>query len=149
MRLGFGPKSAVLLAVKEYKWPLIAGTATTCVVFLPMFSLPGVIGKFLAYIPITIFTTLVAALFISLTINSALYYKFSKPGKTYEKRKDENDYLTAEEITLLAHEREGKTEKNIETLSRREKFLDALSQKYSERLGKVMQNKRSRLIGIL
>jgi len=111
-----------------------------------MFSLPGVIGKFLAYIPITIFTTLVAALFISLTINSALYYKFSKKGKTYEKRKDENDYLTSEEITLLSYEREGKIEKNTETLSRREKFLDTLSQKYSVWLGKIMQDKKSRLI---
>jgi len=149
MRLWFGPKSAVLLAVKEYRWPLIAGTATTCVVFLPMFSLPGVIGKFLAYIPITIFTTLVAALFISLTINSALYYKFSKQSKTYEKRDDENEYLNDEEIALLAYEREGKVEKTVETLSRREKFLDALSKKYSLRLGKIMHNKRSRLIGIL
>lgn len=149
MRLWFGPRSSVLLAVKEYKRPLIAGTATTCVVFLPMFSLPGVIGKFLAYIPITIFTTLVAALFISLTINSALYYKFSKQWKTYEKREDENDYLTDEEITLLAHEREGKIEKNIETLSRREKFLDWLSQRYSQWLWKIMHNKKTRLIGIL
>jgi len=128
---------------------LIAGTATTCVVFLPLFSLPGVIGKFLAYIPITIFTTLVAALFISLTINSALYYKFSKKAKTYEKRDDENEYLNSEEIALLAHEREGKTEKHIETLSRREKFLDALSEKYSTWLGRIMHNKKSRLIGIL
>lgn len=149
LRLWFGPKAAVLLAVKEYKRPLISGTATTCVVFLPMFSLPGVIGKFLAYIPITIFTTLVAALFISLTINSALYYKFSKKGKTYEKRKDENDYLTSEEITLLSYEREGKIEKNTETLSRREKFLDTLSQKYSVWLGKIMQDKKSRLIWIV
>lgn len=149
IRLGFNPKSAVLLAVQEYKWPLIAGTATTCVVFLPMFSLPGVIGKFLAYIPITIFTTLVAALFISLTINSALYYKFSKKSKYYEKKADEHEYLTDEEMLLLAQEREGKTEKNVEALSRRERFLDTLSQKYSERLGRIMHNKKSRLISIL
>lgn len=139
----------MLLAVKEYKWPLIAGTATTCVVFLPLLSLPGVTGKFLAYIPITIFTTLLAALFISLTINSALYYKFSKKAKTYEERDDENEYLTEEEITLLAHEREGKTEKTPDILSHREKFLDALSQKYSVLLGKIMRSKKSRLIGIL
>jgi multidrug efflux pump len=124
MRLGFGPKSAVLLAVKEYKRPLIAGTATTCVVFLPLLSLPGVTGKFLAYIPITIFTTLLAALFISLTINSALYYKLNKKAPFYQKRDDEKDYLTDEELTLLAIERQGRQEKTSETFSRREKILD-------------------------
>jgi len=149
MRLWFEPKSAVLLAVKEYRRPLIAGTATTCVVFLPLLSLPGVTGKFLAYIPITIFTTLIAALFISLTINSALYYKLSKKSKTYETRDDEKEYLTDEELTLLATERVWKTEKTAENFSRREKFLDALWKKYSKRLGKVMNNKKSRLIAIL
>ncbi|MBP6257017.1 hypothetical protein KA405_04905 [Patescibacteria group bacterium] len=48
-----------------------------------MMVLPGVLGKFLAYIPITIFATLVAILFLALTLNSALYYKLSTPNKTY------------------------------------------------------------------
>jgi multidrug efflux pump len=48
----------VLLSVKDYAIPLISGTATTLVVFLPMLTLPGIMGKFLAYIPITIFVTL-------------------------------------------------------------------------------------------
>ncbi len=149
MRLWFEPKSAVLLAVKEYRRPLIAWTATTCVVFLPLLSLPGVTGKFLAYIPITIFTTLLAALFISLTINSALYYKLSKKSKTYETRDDEKEYLNDEELTLLAVEREWKEEKTAETFSRREKILDAIGKKYSVWLGKVMNNKKSRLMAIL
>lgn len=149
LRMGYNPKSAVLLAVRDYKWPLIAGTATTCVVFLPMLALPGIAGKFLAYIPITIFTTLLAALFISLTINSALYYKLSKKSKYFERKNDENEYLTEDEIVLLAQEREGKTEKTHHTLSRREKILDRMSQKYSDRLGKIMHNKKTRLISIL
>jgi multidrug efflux pump subunit AcrB len=32
----------MLLAVKEYKAPLIAGTLTTLVAFLPLMFLPGV-----------------------------------------------------------------------------------------------------------
>jgi multidrug efflux pump subunit AcrB len=58
MRQGFASKSAVLLSVKDYAIPLLSGTATTLVVFLPMLTLPGIMGKFLAYIPITIFVTL-------------------------------------------------------------------------------------------
>lgn len=149
MRMWFDPKSAVLFAVRDYKRPLITGTTTTCVVFLPMLALPGITGKFLAYIPITIFTTLIAALFISLTINSALYYKLSKKNRQFERKADENDYLTQEEILILKEEREGKTEKNTQTLSRREKILDRMSQKYSDRLWRIMHNKKTRLISIL
>jgi multidrug efflux pump len=149
MKIGFGPKSAVLLAVKEYKRPLIAGTATTCVVFLPLLSLPGVTGKFLAYIPITIFTTLLAALFISLTINSALYYKLNKKNIFYQKREDEKEYLTDEELTLLAVEREGKQQKTSETFSRREKILNVMGNKYGIWLSKIMNNKKSRLTAIV
>lgn len=139
----------MLLAVKEYRWPLIAGTTTTCVVFLPLLSLPGVTGRFLAYIPITIFTTLLAALFISLTINSALYYKLSKKSKYYETRDDEKEYLSEEELVLLAAEREGKEEKTRENFSRREKLLDMMGKKYSLWLAKIMDNKKSRLTAIL
>lgn len=149
MRLWFNPKSAVLLAVEEYKRPLISWTATTCVVFLPMLSLPWVIGKFLAYIPITIFTTLIAALFISLTINSALYYKLSSKKNTYEEKPEEIDYLTDEEKALLIIEREGKKSKEEITLSRREKILDYISQTYAQRLGKIMENKKTRIISII
>jgi len=83
MKLGFDPKHAVLLAVKDFYKPLISGTMTTAIVFIPMMFLPGIIGKFLAFIPITIFTTLVASLFIALTLNTALFYKFSKKQTTY------------------------------------------------------------------
>ncbi|MCP4523060.1 MAG: efflux RND transporter permease subunit, partial [Candidatus Gracilibacteria bacterium] len=72
LSLGYNKKAAILLAVKEYKAPLIAGTLTTLVAFLPLMFLPGVMGKFLAYIPITVFTTLLAALFLSLTLSSTL-----------------------------------------------------------------------------
>ncbi|MBP7847671.1 efflux RND transporter permease subunit [Patescibacteria group bacterium] len=73
----------MLLAVKDFYKPLISGTMTTAIVFIPMMFLPGIIGKFLAFIPITIFTTLVASLFIALTLNTALFYKFSKKQTTY------------------------------------------------------------------
>jgi multidrug efflux pump len=148
LKAWFSPQNAVLLAVREYKRPLISGTATTCIVFLPLLSLPGITGKFLAYIPITIFTTLIAALFISLTINSALYYKLSKPKKTYEKLPDEDNMLQEDEKILLASDRQGKTEKT-EAASKREKALDALSSKYSIWLGKVMKNNKSRFLAIL
>lgn len=149
MRMWYNPKSAVLLAINDYKRPLIAWTTTTCVVFIPLLSLPWITGKFLAYIPITIFITLLAALFLSLTINSALYSKLNKPKKTYETGIIDRKYMSDDEIAILEYERQGKTEKKEqENQSRRERVLDTISTKYSVRLGGVMANKKSRMFSI-
>jgi len=69
-----------------------------------MMVLPGILGKFLAYIPITVFTTLIAALFLALTVNTTLFYKLSKNRKTYEKR-SENEMHLPEDDALLTHDR--------------------------------------------
>jgi multidrug efflux pump subunit AcrB len=47
-----------MLALREYAVPVISGVSVTIVVFIPMMLLPGILGKFLAYIPITIFGVL-------------------------------------------------------------------------------------------
>ncbi len=148
MRQWYNPKHAILLAVRDYKLPLIAGTATTVVVFLPLLTLPGLIGKFLAFIPITIFVTLLAALVISLTINSALYYKLSKPKKYFEDEGIDREYLKAEDALLLREDRKFKTKKNQEQRSLREKILDTIAKGYARVLWKIMQDAKHRLWAI-
>lgn len=145
MRQWFKPINAILLAVREYSKPLIAGTATTVFVFIPLLSLPGIMGKFLAYIPITIFATLIAALFISLTINSAIYFKLSKPRKYFESDIWDPDYMTEENRALLEEDRFKKIEKQKHELSRREKILDKISFWYGEKLWIIMKTPKSRL----
>lgn len=150
MRQWFNPKNAILLAVRDYKMPLITGTATTVLVFIPLMMLPGTMGKFLAYIPITIFITLLAALFISLTINSALYYKLSKRSKFFESDVGDQDFMLPEIKALLEEDRKGKTEKEKEHhLSKREKIFDKISKRYSGKLSRVMKNSKTRLGAIV
>jgi len=55
IRVGYEPRTAIMLALREYSIPVIAGVSTTIIAFIPMMVLPGTLGKFLAYIPITIF----------------------------------------------------------------------------------------------
>ena len=112
IKAGYSPMNAALLSVKTYKNSLISGTATTVVVFLPMLTLPGIMGKFLAYIPTTIFITLLASLFISLTITPALFFKLSKNPKFYEKNPEQEPLLSEGEQALLAEERKEKTERS-------------------------------------
>lgn len=147
MKIGYKSRNAVLLAVRDYKLPLIAGTATTLFAFLPMFNLPGVTGKFLAYIPITIFATLLAALFLSLTINSALFYRFSKTKSTYIGRGEADKHLPEDEI-LLMQDREGRTQIPQQKGNMRDRFLASLESKYEYLLERVISTTRSRRLWI-
>ena len=53
-------------AIKEYAWPLVAGTFTTIAVFVPLFFISGIVGKFLASIPYTVIFVLLASIFVAL-----------------------------------------------------------------------------------
>jgi len=107
LRFGYNPRNAVLLAVRDFRAPLIAGTMTTLVVFVPLMTLPGVTGKFLAYIPITVFITLLAALALALTVNTALFYLLSGTSKYYYGRSGDEKHLP-EDDALLAYDRSSK-----------------------------------------
>lgn len=57
---------AAVEALREYAWPLFAGTLTTVAVFVPLFFLSGIVGKFIASIPFTIIFVLLASIFVAL-----------------------------------------------------------------------------------
>ncbi|MDB5265673.1 MAG: family efflux pump [Parcubacteria group bacterium] len=77
--LKYGDKQeAAIAAIREYAWPLIAGTFTTIVVFVPLFFLSGIIGKFLGAIPFTIIFVLLASIFVALGFVPLLAIMFVK-----------------------------------------------------------------------
>lgn len=149
IKLGYNPKNAILLTVKEYKWPLITATITNVVVFLPMLMLPGIMGKFLAYIPITIFSTLLAALFIWLTINSALYFKIAKKKETFQNDEEQVQYMDKEDLVLLEDDRIGKKEEKDEALSFREKMLAKINDWYFEKITWVTADVKRRFWAVM
>lgn len=63
---GDTPKQAYAAAGKRMAWPIIASTATTLCVFLPLLFWEGVVGQFMKYLPITVILTLAASLFMAL-----------------------------------------------------------------------------------
>lgn len=146
IKLGYNKKAAVLLAVKDYKAPLIAGTMTTLVAFLPLMFLPGVMWKFLAYIPITVFATLVAALLLSLTISSALFVAFVKNQKTYHRDEKLEATYSKHQAEYLANERIWKVEATHAETSRRDKILMWMWLKYYNLLKKIIISRRNRLL---
>ncbi len=69
---GHGRFEAAKLATSEVGGAVVASTATTVAVFVPMLFWPGVIGKFMGYLPITLIVTLVSSLFVAIVINPVI-----------------------------------------------------------------------------
>ncbi|MFW6093734.1 MAG: efflux RND transporter permease subunit [Pseudomonadota bacterium] len=66
MTEGFDRRAAYAMAAKRMFWPVTASVATTLAAFLPLMFWPGVAGKFMRYLPVTVFTVLSGSLVYAL-----------------------------------------------------------------------------------
>ncbi|MBB3189639.1 efflux RND transporter permease subunit [Halomonas cerina] len=66
LRQGRPPREAWIQAATRMSWPVIASTATTLAVFVPLLFWPGVVGQFMKYLPITVILCLLASLAMAL-----------------------------------------------------------------------------------
>ncbi len=78
-------KQAAKIATGEVFVPVLTGTLTTLSPFLPLAFWPGIIGKFMFFLPITLIITLLASLVIAYIINPVFAVDFMKPHE------DDND----------------------------------------------------------
>lgn len=142
MKQWYKPLHAALLSVRTYKNSLISWTATTVVVFIPLMMLPWVMGKAMSLIPITIFTTLVASLFVSLTGTPTIFFLTNEDKKTYKKDSDNEKYLASNQKLILEADREWKEERNNETEKTfRDKILDKLIASYDKSIKATLNSK--------
>ena len=74
-------EGAAIASIKEYAWPLIAGTMTTVAVFAPLFFLSGIVGKFISSIPFTIIFVLLASIIVALGFVPLLAILLTKEHK--------------------------------------------------------------------
>ncbi len=72
-------KTAAKMAAGEVFLPVLSGTITTLAPFIPLAFWPGLIGKFMFYLPITLIITLLASLFVAYIINPVFAVDFMKP----------------------------------------------------------------------
>ncbi len=80
--MGASRVQAALRGTAEVAWPVITSTGTTVGAFLPMVFWPGIMGKFMSYLPRTVIIVLLSSLFVALVINPTLAAMFMKlkPG---------------------------------------------------------------------
>ena len=77
---GYERRSAYILAAKRMFWPVTASIATTLAAFLPLMFWPGISGKFMRYLPVTVFTVLSGSLLYALVFGPVLGTLFGKAG---------------------------------------------------------------------
>ncbi|MGB0466942.1 MAG: efflux RND transporter permease subunit [Pontibacterium sp.] len=94
MAQGLSARQSFRYAASRMAWPVIAGTATTLVVFMPLMFWPGVIGEFMKYLPATVVVCLTASLFMALIFLPVL-------GAVSVRRKQpDNDAAASDEYAL-------------------------------------------------
>lgn len=72
-------KTAAKKAAGEVFLPVLSGTITTLAPFIPLAFWPGIIGKFMFFLPVTLIVTLLASLFVAYIINPVFAVDFMKP----------------------------------------------------------------------
>lgn len=75
---GQAPHQAWLDAASRMSWPVIASTATTLAVFIPLLFWPGVVGQFMKYLPATVILCLLASLAMALVFLPTLGRLFTR-----------------------------------------------------------------------
>ncbi len=80
MAEGMEPRAAYEASAKRMFWPVTASVATTLAAFLPLIFWPGVAGKFMRYLPVTVFFVLTGSLLYALVFGPVLGALFGKAG---------------------------------------------------------------------
>ena len=70
---------AAKMAAGEVWVPVLSGTVTTLAPFFPLLFWPGIIGKFMIYLPTILILTLTASLIVAFLINPVFAVSFMKP----------------------------------------------------------------------
>ena len=99
---GYGRWEAAREGTNEVGLAVAASTATTVAAFAPMLLWPGIIGKFMSYMPLTLIVTLTSSLFVALVINPVLTGFFMQTDEEAEAKKTAPPSRTARRIGLAA-----------------------------------------------
>lgn len=78
-------RKAAKIAAGEVFLPVLSGTLVVLAPFIPLAFWPGIVGKFMMYLPITLIIALIASLLVAYIINPVFAADFMKPHEHEEK----------------------------------------------------------------
>jgi multidrug efflux pump subunit AcrB len=79
----------------EIALPILSSTLTTCLAFFPIIFMPGIMGDFMSYLPITVIIVLTSSLFVALVVNPVFCSRFLVASEKNSKRLTESTGLFA------------------------------------------------------
>ena len=79
--------TSAMMAAGEVFIPVLAGTLTTLAPFFPLLFWPGIIGKFMVYLPVMLIFTLTASLIVAFIMNPVFAVDFMNHEEDGVKRK--------------------------------------------------------------
>jgi len=88
-------------AVGEVALPVFSGTLTTMAPFFPLIFWPGIMGKFMSYIPVTLIITLSASMLVAYVMNPVFAVSFMKYKKDEHKKTTNRKKLFITLIILI------------------------------------------------
>lgn len=80
-------QKSAMMAAGEVWLPVLAGTATTLAPFIPLLFWPGIIGKFMVYLPVMLIFTLTASLIVAFIMNPVFAVDFMNHPKGKKEKK--------------------------------------------------------------
>lgn len=89
---GVSKKKAFIMAAQKMFVPVVSATATTLGAFVPLLFWPGIIGKFMSYLPIVVIVVMVASL-VSALIFMPVIGAFIAKNEVSEKEKEAADIV--------------------------------------------------------
>ncbi|MBL1437457.1 MAG: efflux RND transporter permease subunit [Rhodobacteraceae bacterium] len=89
---GVSKKEAFIMAAQKMFVPVVSATATTLGAFVPLLFWPGIIGKFMSYLPIVVIIVMVASL-VSALIFMPVIGAFIAKNEVSEKEKEAADVV--------------------------------------------------------
>ena len=81
-------EKSAMIAAGEVFIPVLAGTLTTLAPFVPLLFWPGIIGKFMIYLPTMLIFTLTASLIVAFIMNPVFAVDFMNHAEHEKKKSD-------------------------------------------------------------
>ncbi len=79
MTEGFSKREAFAEGGKRMFWPVVSSTAATLAAFAPLLFWPGIPGKFMSFLPITVIFVMAASMIVALVFLPTIGAIFGKP----------------------------------------------------------------------
>ncbi len=101
LQKGKKPKEAFLEAGTTMFMPLLASTATTVMVFIPLLFWPGIPGQFMGYMPKTLLILLTVSFFVAIFFMTTLGSFLAKRSEKNDKAIEEGAELNYDDIAKV------------------------------------------------